>query len=74
MLLRTILASSIFLSSSAFAQQSGTPAEQRACHASVQRFCTKVVGGGDMAILGCLQQNRAKLTSACRQVLVDHGV
>jgi hypothetical protein len=40
----------------------------------VQRFCSKVISGGDMAILGCLQQNRAKLTPACRQVLVNHGV
>lgn len=74
MLLRTILVSSIFLSSSAFAQQSGTPSEQKACNSNVRRFCAKVVTGGDMAILGCLQQNRAKLTPACRQVLVDHGV
>jgi hypothetical protein len=28
---------------------------------------------GDLVILGCLKEHRAKLTKACNQVLVNHG-
>jgi hypothetical protein len=27
----------------------------------------------DLIVLSCLQQNRAKLTKACDQVLTNHG-
>lgn len=53
--------------------QSGTPEDQRACNASVQRYCVRAIQGGDMAILGCLQENRARIAPACRQVLVKYG-
>ena len=54
-------------------QRSGTPAEQKACARDVQRFCRTLMDQGDFTILACLQQNRAKLTAACRQVLTNHG-
>ncbi len=54
-------------------QRSGTPEEQKACSRDVQRFCRPVIDQGDLVILSCLQQNRAKLTPACNQVLVSHG-
>jgi hypothetical protein len=62
-------------STAAFAQQqrSGTPEEQKACARDVQRFCRSLMDQGDFTILACLQQNRAKLTSDCRQVLTSHG-
>lgn len=41
--------------------QSGTPEDQRACNASVQKYCVRAIQGGDMAILGCLQQNRSRI-------------
>ena len=71
-----LVATSMILSSSAaFAQQGGgTPAEKRACGPSVVRYCAKFVSGGDMSVLGCLQENRAKLRPACQKVLADHGV
>jgi hypothetical protein len=28
---------------------------------------------GDQAVLACLKQNRARLSKACAQVLIDHG-
>jgi hypothetical protein len=28
---------------------------------------------GDMVVLGCLQQNRSKLSKACSKVLTDNG-
>ena len=61
----------------AIAQQqqprSGTAEEQAACSRDVQRFCRPVIDQGDFTILACLQQNRAKLTKACNQVLKNHG-
>jgi hypothetical protein len=66
---------SLSLSTAAIAQQqrSGTPEEQKACSRDVQRFCRPLIDQGDLVILSCLQQNRAKLTKACNQVLVSHG-
>ena len=67
---------SLTVSTAAIAQQqqrSGTPEEQKACSRDVQRFCRPVIDQGDLVILSCLQQNRAKLTKACNQVLVSHG-
>jgi hypothetical protein len=39
----------------------------------VQRFCRKLMDQGDFTILACLKENRAKLSLACRYVLVSHG-
>src|ERR1041385_5474742 len=66
---------SVSVSSGALAQQqrSGTPEEQRACARDVQRFCRSLMDQGDFTVLACLQQNRTKLTSDCRQVLTNHG-
>ena len=66
------------VSTAAIAQQqqqprSGTPEEQAACSRDVQRHCRPVIDQGDFTILACLQQNRAKLTKACDQVLKNHG-
>ena len=64
----------IAVSSDAFAQQrSGTAEEQKACSRDVQRFCRPVIDQGDFTILACLQQNRTKISSACDQVLKNHG-
>ena len=65
---------SLSVSTSAFAQLGrGTPDEQRACTRDVQRLCRPVIDQGDLVILSCLQQNRAKISSACDQVLKSHG-
>jgi hypothetical protein len=68
---------SLSVSTGAIAQQqqqrSGTPEEQKACSRDVQRFCRPVIDQGDLTILGCLQENRPKLTPACNQVLKTHG-
>jgi Cysteine rich repeat len=65
---------SIPLSSGAFAQQDrGTPEEQKACARDVQRLCRSVIDQGDFTVLACLQQNRTKISSACDQVLKNHG-
>jgi hypothetical protein len=65
---------SVSVATGAIAQQrSGTPDEQKACSRDVSRFCRTLMDQGDFTILACLQQNRAKLTKACSQVLTNHG-
>ncbi|NUU40043.1 Cysteine rich repeat-containing protein [Tardiphaga sp. OK246] len=67
-----LLAAAIALSGTAFAQ-SGTPEDQAACRASVKRYCAQAIQGGDMMVLSCLQQNRPRISKACRQVLLKYG-
>ena len=57
------------ISGAAHAQQSGTEQERRACAGSVQRYCRTSIPQGDFAVLGCLQQNRGKLTKPVERCL-----
>lgn len=74
---KTLLAVAVLLiplSTAAFAQQrGGTEAEQKACSRDVSKYCRAVMDQPDLVVLSCLQQNRAKLTKACNEVLVSHG-
>ena len=72
-LLLAITLSSLALSTAAFAQSMGTPQEQAACSRDAQRFCRSVISQGDMAVLACFQQNRARISRACDAVLKSHG-
>ena len=72
-LLLAITLLSLSLSTAAFAQSMGTPQEQAACSRDAQRFCRTVISQGDMAVLSCFQQNRAKISRACDAVLRSHG-
>jgi hypothetical protein len=54
-------------------QHGGTADEQKACAHDVQKYCRAVMNEPDLTVLSCLQQNRAKLTKSCDQVLVSHG-
>jgi hypothetical protein len=54
----------------------GNDRERAACHPDVMRFCRQIIKDSDddvFAILNCLQTNRPRISSACRQVLADHG-
>ena len=51
----------------------GTPQEQKACSRDAQRFCRKDLGN-DLAMQGCLQANRAKLSKSCNKVFQSHGM
>jgi Cysteine rich repeat len=67
---------SISVSSGAFAQQQsrgGTAEEQKACTRDVQKFCRPVIDQGDFTILACLKEHRAKISTACDQVLKNNG-
>ena len=46
---------------------------QAACSRDVSRFCRAVMNDGDMVVLACLKQNRARLSKGCQQVLASHG-
>jgi len=59
----------VLLVSAASAQQRADPG----CARDVTRHCRAVMNDGDMAILACLKQNRAKLSKTCEKVLIDHG-
>ena len=72
-LLLAVTLSSLALPTAAFAQSMGTPQEQAACSRDAQRFCREVIAQGDLAVLGCFQQNRAKISRACDAVLKSHG-
>ncbi|MEY9591229.1 hypothetical protein ABIA06_003520 [Bradyrhizobium yuanmingense] len=53
--------------------QMGTPQERQACTRDAQRFCRKDLGN-EMAVQGCLQANRAKLSKSCSKVFQSHGM
>ena len=53
--------------------RSGTAEEQKACTRDVQKFCRPVIDQGDLVILGCLKDNRPKISAACDKVLKNHG-
>jgi hypothetical protein len=54
----------------------GTERERDACHPDVTKYCQtqlQVNPNDLLGILGCLQQNRPKISAACREVLASHG-
>jgi len=55
---------------------SGAQAQQgqhEACVRDVSRFCRAQINDGDQIVLGCLKQNRGRLSKACAKVLTEHG-
>jgi hypothetical protein len=46
---------------------------QDACARDAQRYCRAHLNEGDMVVLACLKQNRARLSKGCQQVLISHG-
>ena len=57
----------VLMASAASAQQGD------ACARDASRFCRAHLADGDMVVLACLKQNRARLSKACQQVLTSHG-
>jgi hypothetical protein len=45
----------------------------KACNGDAKRFCSKFFGQGDMVMLSCFQQNKARLSSKCHKFLVEVG-
>ena len=59
----------VMAAASASAQQQG----QDACARDASRFCRAHLNDGDMVVLACLQQNRARLSKGCQATLAAHG-
>jgi hypothetical protein len=51
----------------------GTPQEEAACAPDSSKFCRRFEPDA-LQVLGCLQQNRARISQACQQVLRNRGV
>lgn len=50
----------------------GTAEERAACGPSVRRFC-RGAGNDSVRVLSCLQEHRAQISRACRNVLERNG-
>jgi hypothetical protein len=72
-LFAALVMSTAMLASSAHAQDDVRKRGDRACGGDSRRMCTKFFQGGDMAILGCLQQNKVRLSGSCRKFLTEIG-
>ena len=66
-----IVSAAVLAAGSAFAQDRAQ--SESACGRDASRLCKKVINDGDMAILGCLKENRTKLRPACIKNLQEHG-
>ena len=51
----------------------GTPQEEAACAPDSTRFCKRFEPDA-LQVLGCLQQNRTKISQSCQRVLRNRGV
>ena len=64
----------VLITSAASAQ---TPQERQkghdACSRDVSRYCRAQMQAGDQIVLACLQQNRARISKGCQQMLASHG-
>ncbi len=69
----TLLSLSVTTGAFAQGQRQGSPEEQRACTRDAQRFCRPVIHQGDLVVLSCLKDHRAKISRACDAVLKNHG-
>ena len=68
MFLSALIVAQVFATSQVSAQQG-----HDACARDVSRFCRAQMNDGDMVILSCLKQHRARLGRACEKVLTDNG-
>jgi hypothetical protein len=51
----------------------GTPQEEAACAPDSTKFCSRFEPD-PLQVLGCLQQNRTRISKACQSVLRNRGV
>ena len=57
---------------SPFPTYQGTPEDQKACNAPVQKYCRSAIPD-QFRVLQCLQANREKIGKACQAVLTSYG-
>jgi hypothetical protein len=70
---RLLIVPFLLLATPALSQSGNTAANQNACSRDALRFCRAKMSDGDMVVLGCLKDNRAKLGKACAKVLAENG-
>jgi hypothetical protein len=68
-----IIASAATFTTPAKAQDDVRRRGDIACKTSSNKLCSKFFGQGDMAILSCLQQNKARLAPSCHKFLTEIG-
>ena len=70
----TALALSLTLVAGAgYAQDDLRKKGDRACGSDSRKMCSKFFGQGDMMVLGCLQENKTRLSGNCRKFLTEIG-
>lgn len=77
-LLRTSLFTAVALSltliaGSGYAQDDLRKRGDKACGGDSRKMCSKFFGQGDMMVLGCLQENKTRLSRNCHKFLADIG-
>jgi hypothetical protein len=50
----------------------GTPEDRAACESDAIRFC-KAAMPDELRVLGCLQDNRRRISPGCHKVLIKYG-
>ena len=73
MLIARLLMTSMVLLAAGAALAQDRERGEKACGRDASRHCKKVINDGDIAILGCLKQNRARLRAACVKHLKESG-
>jgi hypothetical protein len=70
---RLLIVPFLLIAAPVYAQGNNTALNQSACSRDVSRLCRAKMNDGDMVVLGCLKENRAKLGKACAKVLTENG-
>ncbi len=70
-----IVLTAVFAAGAATAQDRTQDRAQgeNACGRDASRVCKKVINDGDMAVLNCLKENRARLRPVCIKHLQANG-
>jgi hypothetical protein len=71
LLLSVLLSPVLLFATGASAQE--FQRNDQGCGRDASRFCRAVLDQGDMVVLSCLQQHRAKLSKVCAKTLADNG-
>jgi hypothetical protein len=50
----------------------GTPEDRAACEPDAVRYCKSSMPD-ELRVLGCLQDNRKRISQACQRVLIKYG-
>lgn len=53
--------------------QNATQKHHSDCARDVARYCRSKMNDGDMVVLACLKEHRARLSKRCARTLVEHG-